>query len=52
MRILLAEDDYEKRSLDQFCADSDGEIDLLVYQFYELTDDEIAIVEGTSSPLT
>jgi type II restriction/modification system DNA methylase subunit YeeA len=40
-----AEDDDEKRRLDQFCADLDREIDRLVYQLYELTDDEIAIVE-------
>jgi len=41
-----AEDDDEKRRLDQFCADLDREIDRLVYQLYELTDDEIKIVEG------
>jgi hypothetical protein len=33
-----AEDDYEKRRLDQFCADLDREIDRLVYQLYELTE--------------
>ncbi|MGH9931850.1 MAG: Eco57I restriction-modification methylase domain-containing protein [Pyrinomonadaceae bacterium] len=43
-----AEDDYEKRRLDQFCADLDREIDRLVYELYELTDDEIAIVEGSA----
>jgi hypothetical protein len=41
-----AEDDYEKRGLELFCADLDREIDRLVYKLYELTDDEIAIVEG------
>jgi type I restriction-modification system DNA methylase subunit len=41
-----AEDDYEKRRLDLFCTDLDREIDRLVYELYELTDDEIAIVEG------
>jgi hypothetical protein len=34
----------EKHRLDQCCA----EFDRLVYQLYELTDDEIAIVEGQS----
>lgn len=38
-------DDYEKRRLNPFCADLDCEIDHLVYELYELTDDEIAIVE-------
>ena len=42
------ETDCEKRRLDQFCADLDREIDRLVDQLYELTDDEIAIVEGRS----
>ncbi len=41
-----AEGDYEKRRLDQFCADLDREIDRLVYKLYDLTDDEIATVEG------
>jgi type I restriction-modification system DNA methylase subunit len=41
----VAEDDYEKRRLDLFCADLDREIDRLVYELYELSDDEIAIVE-------
>jgi hypothetical protein len=44
----VAEDDYEKRRLDLFCADLDREIDRLVYQLYELTDDEIAIVDGST----
>ena len=43
-----AEDDYEKRRLDLFCTDLDREIDRLVYELYELTDDEIAIVEGAA----
>ncbi|MDQ2975183.1 MAG: restriction endonuclease subunit M, partial [Acidobacteriota bacterium] len=43
-----AEDDYEKRRLDLFCSDLDREIDRLVYQLYELTEDEIAIVEGSA----
>jgi type I restriction-modification system DNA methylase subunit len=43
-----AEDDYEKRRLDLFCADLDREIDCLIYKLYELTDDEIAIVEGST----
>ena len=30
----------------------ESEIDRLVYKLYELTDDEIAIVEGKSAPLT
>jgi len=30
------------------CADLDREIDRLVYKLYELTDDEIAIVEGAA----
>ncbi len=43
-----ADVDYEKRRLDQFCADLDREIDRLVYQLYDLTNDEIAIVEGAA----
>jgi type II restriction/modification system DNA methylase subunit YeeA len=35
-----------QRYLDQYRADLDREIDHLVYDLYELTDDEIAIVEG------
>ncbi len=41
-----AEDDDEKSRLDLFCADLEREIDRLVYELYELTDEEIAIVEG------
>jgi len=41
-----AEDDYDKRRFDQFCADLDLEIDCLVYKLYDLTDDEIDIVKG------
>jgi type I restriction-modification system DNA methylase subunit len=43
-----AEDDYEKRRLRQLCDDLDREIDRLVYQLYELTEDEIAIVEEST----
>jgi hypothetical protein len=32
---------------DSFCVDLDREIDRLVYQLYDLTQDEIAIVEAT-----
>lgn len=39
-------DDGEKRRLDELCTDLDGEIDRLVYKLYDLTDDEIAVVEG------
>jgi len=46
--LAAAEEDYEKRRLDLFCADLDREIYRLLYQLYELTDDEIAIVEGQS----
>ena len=41
-----SDDDREKRRLDQFCADLDLEIDRLVYKLYDLTDDEIDIVEA------
>lgn len=36
-----------RHRLDQYCANLDREIDRLVYELYELTDDEIAIVEGS-----
>jgi adenine-specific DNA-methyltransferase len=42
----VAEDDYDKRRLNQFCADLDHEIDHLVNKLYGLTDVEIGIVEG------
>jgi len=35
-----------QRHLDQICANLEREIDHPVYKLYELTDDEIAIVEG------
>lgn len=41
-----AENDYEKRRLYQFCTDLDNEIDQFVYKLYDLSDEEIAIVES------
>ncbi len=41
-----ADADYEKRRLDQFCSDLDREINQLVYKLYDLTKEEIQIVEG------
>jgi len=41
-----SDDDREKRRLDQFCANLDLEMDRLVYKLYDLTDDEIDIVEA------
>ncbi len=43
------EDDHEKRRLDLFCADLDRQIDRLVYELYDLSPDEIAIVEAASA---
>lgn len=34
--------------LDLFCGDLDREIVCFVYKLYELTDDEIGIVEGST----
>lgn len=34
-----------RHRLDQYCANLEREIDRLVYELYELTDDETAIVE-------
>jgi hypothetical protein len=42
------DDDYEQERFDQFCADLEREIDSLVYQLYELTEDEIALVERST----
>jgi type II restriction/modification system DNA methylase subunit YeeA len=36
------------KDVDQSISDLDAQIDALVYALYELTEDEIAIVEGTS----
>lgn len=36
-----------RHRLDQYCANLDREIDRLVYKLYDLTDDEIALVEGS-----
>jgi type I restriction-modification system DNA methylase subunit len=43
-----ADTDPEKKRLHQLCSDLEDEINQLVYRLYDLTDDEIAIVESNS----
>ncbi|MFZ3135871.1 MAG: N-6 DNA methylase [Thermodesulfovibrionales bacterium] len=44
--LLTAKTDHEKTSLQRQIDVTDRQIDLLVYELYELTEDEIRIVEG------
>ena len=41
--------EHEKSSLSRQMAATDAEIDLLVYELYGLTDDEIRIVEQSTA---
>ena len=38
--------EFDRKHIDQFIANTDKEIDILVYKLYELTEEEIKIVEG------
>jgi hypothetical protein len=45
-QLQLVKTDHEKTSLQRQIEFTDRQIDLLVYEIYELTEDEIRIVEG------
>ena len=38
--------EFDRKHIDQYIARTDREIDELVYKLYDLTEDEIRIVEG------
>ncbi len=38
--------EFERKHIDQYIARTDKEIDELVYKLYDLTEEEIRIVEG------
>jgi hypothetical protein len=46
-KLAEAKTDHEKTNLKRQIEATDGQIDRLVYELYELTDEEIRIVEGT-----
>jgi hypothetical protein len=46
--VPAAHTDQEKTALQRQIAETDRRVDRLVYDLYDLTDDEIRIVEGTS----
>jgi adenine-specific DNA-methyltransferase len=46
-KLAAANTDHEKTNLQRQIEATDGQIDRLVYELYELTDEEIRIVEGT-----
>jgi predicted type IV restriction endonuclease len=46
-RLQTARTDHERGVLERQIAVTDGEIDRLVYELYELTDEEITIIEGS-----
>ena len=45
-RLTTAKSDHKRTVLRRQIQSTDHEIDHLVYELYELTDEEIAIVEG------
>ena len=45
-KLAAANTDHEKTNLQRQIDAADGQIDRLVYELYELTDEEIRIVEG------
>lgn len=47
-KLAKAQTDKDKNFYERRCTSLDREIDRLVYDLYDLTDDEIAIVEGTT----
>jgi predicted nucleic acid-binding Zn-ribbon protein len=46
-KLAEAKTDHEKINLQRQIDAADGQIDRLVYELYELTQEEIMIVEGT-----
>ena len=48
--IAAARTAHDKTLLERQIAATDRQIDTLVYEIYGLTDDEIAIVEGSVNP--
>jgi hypothetical protein len=46
LKLSGANTDKDKQFYERFCSSLDSQIDNLVYKLYELTDEEIAIVEG------
>jgi dimeric dUTPase (all-alpha-NTP-PPase superfamily) len=48
-RLQTARTEHERGVLERQIAATDEEIDHLVYEVYELTDEEIAIVNGSTS---
>jgi hypothetical protein len=51
-KLPVAHTDQEMTALQRQIAETDRRIDRLVYDLYGLTEDEIAIVEGTSPERT
>jgi hypothetical protein len=47
-KLAAAQTDKDKNFYERRCSTLDRQIDRLVYDLYELTEDEIAIVEGTT----
>ena len=47
-RLQTAKTDHERNVLERQIAATDNEIDALVYELYDLTQEEIAIVEESS----
>ncbi len=47
-QLAAARSEGDQNFYESKCATLDRQIDNLVYELYELTDDEIAIVEGQS----
>ncbi len=48
LKLTEANTAKDKQFWTRFCSSLDSQIDNLVYELYELTDDEIAMVEGDS----
>jgi predicted nucleic acid-binding Zn-ribbon protein len=46
-KLAEAKTDHDKTNLQRQIDATDRQIDRLVYELYELTDEEIGIVEGT-----
>ena len=49
-QLAAAQTERNKTFYENKCATLDRQIDNLVYELYELTPEEIALVEGTNSP--
>jgi hypothetical protein len=46
-KLVAANTDHEKTNLKRQIDATDGQIERLVYELYELTEEEVGIVEGT-----